>query len=348
MDLLFEKMVRQILSEGSDNSATQEAILANIIKHYKAEPTFAENRLPFGLQLTRIILNIGNEFKLTAFFNSCMFYEAHSNEINTAGVIPWITSRGVKTIFIYNRKFMNSLCHYFISGNEVGEKEWSAAYAKNPDNPALTYDIGKMLFLFAHESMHIFRNHSDRRQKQNKDHYKYNIASDAVINYTLAHKIKRVAGHDMKFIDGGVMLDRPKYLQWLKDKKHHKGGEDEDEFNRHLNADKTYDFYDETNPLPPPQKPKPVNVGDIRRINEGPNKGDHVRVTSVNKDGTCECEVVDIKEIIKDARREYKAKKAGNFIKTNSKVSNFSRPREDRRFEVPQIGGKFDIDGLDN
>ena len=93
------------------------------------------------------------------------------------------------------------------------------SYAANPSDTTLTYDLGEMLLLFAHEAMHIFRAHGERGQKQNKDHKSYNIAADMVINYTLASKIKRIAGMDIRMpeMDGVETCARLREMDEVKD-----------------------------------------------------------------------------------------------------------------------------------
>jgi len=326
---IFERLKKEIILESVDK--IRDILLPEILSYYGGTIVDSSKGLHIGLHIAKIVLNNSNEVLLSSFFETCIFIKATKNlggkgSKPTAGVIPYPTPYGMKTIFLYDEKFIDELSSFYSYDKEITPQEFLKKYKQNPDDPALKWDISKMLFLFAHEGMHIFRSHSDRSQSQNKNHNRYNIAADAVINFTLINKIKKIAGYDLKFIDGGVMLDRDKYLTWLKEKKYHTGkGTDDEEFDRNLNADKTYDFYGDNspptppNPPEPPEPPAPVQVGDLRRIlDNGPNHGKVVRINKVNNDGTYEMEIVDLKAIKDEARKKYLEKKANKYLRKES------------------------------
>lgn len=311
MKNLFEALASEILYEGRTASDVNKAFMAELKAAYGAVLTMTEKTMPFGLSMVKTILQTRNEFKLTAFFNQCLFFEAvnphPSLDFHTAGVIPYYDGTKSKTIFIYDREWIDSLIKYFQDGKEISEAQFKKLYAEDPRNPSLSYELGELLLLFAHESMHIFRSHGDRSQRQNKDHKSYNIAADMVINYTLANKIKKIGGIPIKMPEGGWTLDKNEYTAWLKKKsKFLKDESNDDGFNRNLNADVTYDYYlEKFKQNQPKQPPKPAEVGSLRKIKNGEHKGKFVRVKSMNDDGTMEVEIVDIH---KEKAREQKAR----------------------------------------
>jgi len=323
MSKLFENLIKEILNE--NNEVLSDMVLNHTTEYYNATRILNEKHLPIGLQIVKLLLTISTEYKLTAFFNTCMFYEVkNEKKLNTAGVIPWNTPYGLKTVFLYYKPFVDSLGHYYYDKNEISDQEFLVRYSKNPDDPRLEFDVSRLLFLFAHEGMHIFRNHKERQQAQEKKHRLYNIAADAVINHTLSHTIKQIAGYDINMIEGGVTLDKQEYLKWLKDKKYiNTNNEEEDEFKKYLNADKTYEFYDrkkDDEEEPRKLPPEPVKVGDIRKITQGQYKDNYVKVKKVNKDGTYESEIVDLDEIVAEARKRYKEAKKVKNLQNESKL----------------------------
>lgn len=304
MNNLIGIMKSQVLYEGRTDKDVSDKILGEIKEYYKGVLTMTGQTMPFGLSLCKTLLQTRNEYKLSAFFNQCIFYDctnAHpSLKFSTAGVIPWHTGTNPKTIFIYNRPWLESLCSFSHKGETITTEKFKNLYAENPRNPDLGYDMGEMMLLFAHEAMHIFRAHGDRGQKQGKDHEKYNIAADMVINYTLEQKVKNIAGMTIRMPKGGWSIDKAKYSAWLKAKKKYQDKEgDEDAFNRNLNADTTYDYYNDefSQPEPPKQITDPKE-GNYRKILDGPNKGKYIKVTKVNDDGSMEGEIVDMKKVI--------------------------------------------------
>lgn len=314
MAKLIESLVSQILYEGRTQADVDKALYQEIQVAYGTVKTMTEKTMPFALTLTKIVLQTRNEFKLSAFFNQCIFFEVKNPHpslgwMNTAGVIPWHNGTVPKTIFLYDRKFINSLVTYYQNGKEISQQKFKQLYAQNPRDPSLSYEMGEMLLLFAHEAMHIFRSHGERGQKQGKDGKQYNIAADMVINYTLTDKIKKIAGMDIKMPKGGWNLDKQKYTEWLRKKKKYQKDEDDDSaFNRNLNADITYEYYEDefkkNQPPPPPPQKTEVKVGGLRKIRNGPHKGKYVKVTKINDDGSYEAEVVDIlKEVEKERKK---------------------------------------------
>lgn len=263
-------------------------------------------------------LRDNNEFKLFQFLQRCVFYEVPRGPkkihwYNTAGVTP-IGNRSV--IFLYDKEFIEELVDYYIftrqgqsdqwDKRKVTKEEFGRVRMSKPQNTKYGIYQGRLLFLIAHEALHIFRHHTDRQQRAGLDGKLYNIAADSVINWQLANDIKQIGGEELEFIKNGIMLEPEKFEEWGR-KKH--GNFD---FRKNLNADVTYQYYLDNKQPEPKKREKQIQVGSIVKIKSGKNKDKYIRVTSIDeRDGSIEGVEVDIKE------EKRKAKQGAAYVDKN-------------------------------
>jgi hypothetical protein len=214
---------------------------------------------PKPIALIKNTLDDYGEYELYEFLELCEFYEVRNK--NAPG---WHATAGVRVAspdlieFYYDKDFINDIAK------------------KSP---------GQLVFLIAHEAMHIFRYHQDRQQAANKkDAGLYNVAADAFINDSIL-KSNKIGAWKPEFIKGGIKIPKD-FLKKYNDKKYHY-------------TEKLYDFLeknrDALDDMQEIEAPE-IEVGSIVKVNKGPDKGKYKKVVGINKDGTISTEPVDIEE----------------------------------------------------
>lgn len=310
LDVLEEiKLVEEEEQEEtkSTDMSLSDQVMSQLLKALGAKKVPAG---PPEIRAAADYMRDNNEFKLYQFLQRCLFFEVPRGPkkiswYNTAGVTP-LGNRNV--IFLYDKEFIEGLVDYYVYTKVEGaDNKWDqkkvpkAEFARlqKERRPNTKFGIyqGRLLFLIAHEALHIFRHHTDRQQRAGLDGGLYNIAADSVINWQLANDIKQIGGEELEFIKDGIMLDPKKFEEWGR-KKH-----GDFDFRKNLNADVTYQYYLD-NKQPEEKREKEVSVGSIVKIKTGKNKGKYIKVTSINeKDGSIEGTEVDIKEEKRKAKQ---------------------------------------------
>jgi hypothetical protein len=226
---------------------------ANSVAEMRRELDAIRTPIPKAIALIKATLEDNGEYELYEFLENCEFYEVRNKNApgwyQTAGVRP-----SVDVIeFYYDKDFVNKL-------------------AKTP---------GKLIFLIAHEAMHIFRFHEDRQlSAKKKNHKLYNISADAFINNAIM-KTNKIGAWKPSFIEKGIKIPK-EFLEKFPDEKYHY-------------TEKLYDFLDK-NPETLKINPPEIEVGSIVKVNKGPDKGEYRKVIGINKDGTFLTEPVDIEK----------------------------------------------------
>lgn len=293
IEKLFEET--ELLVESTE---TIERVIAEMMKYYKAIPRPSG---PTEIRSASTYLKNTGEYKLYQFLQNCKFLEVPSdanppNWYKTAGVTQPVNG---KILFLYDAKFVTSCVKFYNKDKKVDKKTYSDLVKKGTSDDDLRIDQSELLFLIAHEALHIYRFHGLRARKKNLNPQTHNTAADSVINYQLENDIKVIGRDNIKMIENGIMIPEDKFMAWAAKNPKYKGKD----FRQLLNSEVTYEYYKE-NPLqpPPPSPPTVIKKGDLVHIKKGKNRGKYIKVTSV-KGGKIKGDIVSIK----DEKEKFKA-----------------------------------------
>lgn len=285
----------------------------DLIKAIKSELGARKTDKPEEIKLVEKLVKSYSEWELYYFIQTCVFYEVpHKDQpsgawYNTAGVAP---AKG-QVIFLYDKPFLESTIEdkYYRGSKEISYKEYKDASEEEKANKEVraVVDVGKTIFLVAHEAMHIFRYHAERQQQRKFDEPQlYNIAADMVINKQLMNHYGKIGAQDFKFIDGGVILDKEE----LKNFKEHYDIQNDDALKTRMNAEDVYRWL-RANAKQKQQKPGEkqkvskedvFDKADIVKVKKGKYKDEYRKIIKRNDDGTIETAPLDkpIEEIAKE------------------------------------------------
>jgi hypothetical protein len=217
---------------------------------------------------------------LYCFLKKCVWYKVTKEKLppefgwqDTMAVAPF--SNGIK--FYYNEKFLHSL------------------------------DLNELVFLICHESGHIFRFTSDRIKRQHLNHELMNIAADMVINHDILN-IKKVGPWEanMPKKTPGLLPPEEYVKKVLKEKKN-PDEKEEDYLKKGFLTSHLYRWLEENKgkQKPPPGGKKPLEVGDIVKINKENKHGKITKITKNKADQPeYEIEEIDLKDEIKQAKED--------------------------------------------
>jgi len=306
----FEEKLNEELSEAMDVKEPE----GDLIKALKSQLGAKKVDKPEEIKLVERVTKSYSEWELYYFIQACVFYEVpHKDQpmngwYNTAAVAP---AKG-QVIFLFDRPFLEETVEdkYYRGNKEISYKEYKKASDEEKANKEVraVVDVGKTIFLLAHEAMHIFRYHSERQQQRKFDDPQlYNIAADMVINRQLMNHYGKIGAQDFKFIDGGVILDKKE----LKDFKEHYNINDDQALKSKMHAEDVYRWLKANAKKKKQQKGQQQEKisredvfkdADIVKVKKGKYKGEYRKIIKRNNDGSIETAPLDkpIEEIAKE------------------------------------------------
>lgn len=298
----------------------------NIVDKLKKWLGAKKSPMPEEVDLVRTIAKNNDEWELYYFINTCVFYEVPHRDnppqgwYNTAAVAP----AGDKVVFLYDKPFLKNTTEtkYYREGKEISKEEYRKASEEEKAQKKVkaVVDVGKTLFLVAHEAMHVFRRHHERQQAAKFDDPNlYNIASDMVINRQLMKHYGKIGAQEFKFIDGGVILDKDE----LSGFKEHYDIKDDDQLKHRLNAEDVYRWLKanankqkgdksdqgESEDQQEISKRDLLDKSEIVKVKSGKYKGQYRKIIDRKADGTILTEPISEEEVKKELFGSVKKKR---------------------------------------
>lgn len=332
----FDKLFNETEDLLFESTETTEKVMSELMKYYKAIPRPSG---PVEIRSASNYLKSTGEYKLYQFLQNCKFLEVPSgqglpNWYETAGVTPPING---KVLFLYDANFVTKCVKFYYKDKQIEKKEFNRLNKEGVSDDDLKIDQSELLFLIAHEALHVYRFHGETARKKGLNASTHNTAADSIINYQLENDIKVIGKDRVKMIKNGIMIPKDKFMAWAAKKPEYKGKN----FRQLLNSEITYQFYLETEkekPKPPPEPSKDLKVGDIVHVKGGKGKGKYIKITSISKKGKIKGDVVDIA----DEKKKFKASNQGKSSGFDDvkyfeapKASKSKKEKKEKKFEPP-------------
>jgi hypothetical protein len=316
LDQFFNDHINKELTEAMEVKEPE----GDLIRQIRSQLGAVRTGMPSEVKLVQDILKQNNEWELYYFSKTCVFYEIPHKDNPPAG---WYNTAAVapvkdQVVFLYDKPFLEDTVElkYYRGDKEISKAEYKKASAEEKERKEVraTADVGKTLFLFAHEAMHIFRLHAERQQARKfNDPQLYNIAADMVINRQLMKHYGKIGAQEFKFIDGGVILDGDQ-LNNFKEFYQISNKDKEEALKNRLNAEDVYRWLkanakkDDKKQQQQQQQQQKVSKddvfdkADIVKVKKGKYKGEYRKIVDRKDDGTLVTAPLDkpIEEIAKE------------------------------------------------
>lgn len=254
------------LFEEAKRTAEEEAAG---IERFRSMLQAVQTKIPPAMATIKNHFLNSNEFELYEFLDNCNWWEC---KIGKAMPPAWFATGAVRV----NNK---GVIEFYYDAKYVIEE------AKVP---------GKLAYFVAHEVSHILRFHEDRTNAAKHEHELANISQDMIINHDIDNT-SQIGGWKPVPDEGDMKIPEKFHTDYKKDKKAYYyenmyawlQANEKEKKKATAVAPQELDYFKE---------------GQIVKVNEGSNKDEYRKITSVNKDGTVETELCDINAEIEKAK----------------------------------------------